>query len=121
EAVARGPWYTRDRCGRLCVVTRAPLRRASRAAATAAVAAFVACLAVVAGPAAPASAADPLPNPTIPAQCGLGVTLVLDASGSVQTAGAVSQVRTAAEAFLEAFADTGSTARVLQFASLSEQ
>lgn len=102
-------------------MTRAPLRRASRAAATAAVAAFVACLAVVAGPAAPASAADPLPNPTIPAQCGLGVTLVLDASGSVQTAGAVSQVRTAAEAFLEAFADTGSTARVLQFASLSEQ
>jgi len=76
---------------------------------------------VVVGPASPASAADPLPNPTIPAQCGLGVTLVLDASGSVQTAGAVSQVRTAAEAFLEAFADTGSTARVLQFASLSEQ
>src|SRR5690606_3458200 len=76
---------------------------------------------VVAGAAPTTSAADPLPNPTIPAQCGLGVTLVLDASGSVQTAGAVGQVRTAAEAFLEAFADTGSTARVLQFASLSEQ
>ncbi|MFB7893747.1 hypothetical protein ACFC1I_16225 [Microbacterium sp. NPDC056044] len=68
-----------------------------------------------------AVAADPLPNPEIPTQCGLGVTLVLDASGSVQQSNAVSAVRAAAEAFLDGFADTGSTARVIQFASLSQQ
>lgn len=77
--------------------------------------------ALVAGTAAPASAVDPLPNPEIPAQCGLGVTLVLDASGSVSSSNAVGAVRTAAEAFLDAFQDTGSTARVTQFASLSEE
>ena len=77
--------------------------------------------ALVAGTAAPASAADPLPNPGIPAQCGLAVTLVLDASGSVSSSNAVGAVRTAAEAFLDAFQDTGSTARVTQFASLSEE
>ncbi len=68
-----------------------------------------------------AEAATPLPNPGIPAQCGLAVTLVLDASGSVQQSNAVGAVRSAASAFLEAFADTGSTARVIQFASLSQQ
>ncbi|GAA1953101.1 DUF7507 domain-containing protein [Microbacterium deminutum] len=76
---------------------------------------------IVALTAAPAAAVDPLPNPQIPAQCGLGVTLVLDASGSVQSSNAVGAVRTAAEAFLEAFQDTGSTARVTQFASLSQE
>ncbi|GAB2841437.1 hypothetical protein ACFQ0P_01215 [Microbacterium insulae] len=68
-----------------------------------------------------AVAADPLPNPEIPAQCGLGVTLVLDASGSVQQSNAVGAVRSAAEAFLSALSDTGSTARVIQFGSLSQQ
>ncbi|PWC03924.1 hypothetical protein DCE94_06950 [Agromyces badenianii] len=85
------------------------------------IAVLLASMLVIAVPAEPAAAAEPAPNPSIPAQCGLGVTLVLDASGSVQQSNAVGAVRTAAESFLTAFSDTGSTARVLQFASLSEQ
>lgn len=68
----------------------------------------------------PAAAATPDANPTIPRQCGLDVTLVLDASGSVQSSNAVGAVRSAADAFLTAFQDTGSSARVLQFGSLAE-
>ena len=63
----------------------------------------------------------PLPNPPISDSCGTNVTLVLDASGSINSSGAVGDVRDAAEAFLDALADTGSTARVLQFASFSEE
>ena len=73
------------------------------------------------GVAAPASAAEPDENPSIPRQCGLGMTLVLDASGSVQSSNAVGSVRSAADAFLDAFRDTGSSARVLQFATFSEE
>jgi uncharacterized repeat protein (TIGR01451 family) len=83
------------------------------------VSALVVTSAVVTAPAAFADTPDP--NPSIPRQCGLGVTLVLDASGSVQSSNAVGAVRSAADAFLDAFVDTGSTARVLQFASLSEE
>src|SRR5262245_4687035 len=80
-------------------------------------------LAGLVGPAAsPASAAvTPAPNPPIAEQCGENLTLVLDASGSIQTSNAVNQVRDAAEAFLDALSNTGSTARVTQFATLSEQ
>jgi uncharacterized repeat protein (TIGR01451 family) len=86
------------------------------------VTALVASLLAVGTVATPAAAVvPPADNPPIPAQCGLGVTLVLDASGSVQSSNAVGAVRAAAESFLQAFADTGSTARVLQFASLSEE
>jgi len=60
-------------------------------------------------------------NPDIADSCGTNVTLVLDASGSIQSSNAVDDVRDAGEAFLDALADTGSTARVLQFASISEQ
>jgi hypothetical protein len=60
-------------------------------------------------------------NPDIPETCGLDAVLVLDASGSISSSNAVSQVRDAGAAFLDALADTGSTARVLQFASLSQQ
>jgi len=63
----------------------------------------------------------PLPNPTISDSCGTNVTLVLDASGSINSSNAVGDVRDAGEAFLDALADTGSTARVLQFASVSEE
>ncbi len=59
------------------------------------------------------------PNPEIADSCGTNVALVLDASGSIGSN--ERNVRTAGEAFLDALADTGSTARVLQFASLSEQ
>ncbi|HEY5787247.1 MAG TPA: vWA domain-containing protein [Microlunatus sp.] len=80
---------------------------------------LTACLVSVGAPT-PAAAATPDPNPTIAKECGLDITLVLDASGSVQSSKAVEQVRDAAEAFLDALADTGSTARVIQFASLAE-
>ena len=77
----------------------------------------------VAGPgAAPAMAAvTPVANPEITEKCGVDLTLVLDASGSVQQSNAVNQVRDAAEAFLDALSNTGSTARVTQFATVAEQ
>lgn len=75
----------------------------------------------LAGWAAPPAAAAVTPNPPIEERCGLDVTLVLDASGSVQTSNAVNQVRGAAEAFLDALSNTDSTARVTQFATVSQQ
>ena len=77
----------------------------------------------VAGPgAAPATAAvTPVTNPQITEKCGVDLTLVLDASGSVQQSNAVNQVRDAAEAFLDALSNTGSSARVTQFATVTEQ
>lgn len=61
----------------------------------------------------------PSDNPPIEQACGLDLTLVLDASGSVQTANAVEDVRDSASALLEALAGTASTARVTQFASFT--
>lgn len=63
----------------------------------------------------------PVANPPIADSCGTNVVLVLDASGSIESSNAVDDVRDAGAAFLDALADTGSTARVLQFASVSEQ
>jgi uncharacterized repeat protein (TIGR01451 family) len=63
----------------------------------------------------------PAPNPAMTESCGADVVLVLDASGSISSAHAVDDVRDAADAFLDALADTGSTARVTQFGSVSEQ
>ena len=67
------------------------------------------------------AAVAPVTNPPIVEQCGLDITLVLDASGSIQSSNAVNNVRDAAKAFLDALSNTGSTARVTQFATLSEQ
>ena len=67
----------------------------------------------------PPGAQPNVANPEISESCGLNVALVLDASGSIGNN--ERNVRKAGEAFLDALADTGSTARVLQFASLSEQ
>ncbi len=67
------------------------------------------------------AAVTPLANPTISNSCGLDATLVLDASGSIQTSNAVEQVRSAGKAFVRALKDTKSTARVTQFATFSEQ
>ena len=63
----------------------------------------------------------PAPNPPIAKACGIDVSLVLDASGSVESAHAVGDVRDAAAELLDALKDTGSTARVLQFATLAEE
>jgi hypothetical protein len=81
------------------------------------------CAGLVMVPAAPSASAavDPVDNPAIQEQCGVDATLVLDASGSVSSAGAVNQVRDAAEAFLDALSNTGSTARVTQFGTVSAQ
>ena len=64
---------------------------------------------------------QPVTNPPVPDSCGTDVVLVLDASGSISSSNAVDEVRDAGEAFLDALADTGSTASVLQFGSVSEQ
>jgi hypothetical protein len=64
---------------------------------------------------------EPVKNPPIVERCGLDLTLVLDASGSIHTSQAEEKVRGAAEAFLDALANTGSTARVTQFATVAEQ
>jgi hypothetical protein len=60
-------------------------------------------------------------NPLVADSCGTNVVLVLDASGSIQSSNAVDDVRDAGEAFLDSLAETGSTARVLQFGSVSAQ
>ena len=73
-------------------------------------------------PASPASAAVPTaPNPPIADSCGLTVTLVLDASGSIDSSNAVADVRGAATAFLDSLRNTGSSARVTQFATVSAE
>ena len=54
-------------------------------------------------------------------KCGLPITLVLDASGSIQSSNAVNKVRDAAEAFLDALSNTNSSVRVTQFATVAEQ
>ena len=60
-------------------------------------------------------------NPLIADSCGVDVTLVLDASGSIQSSNAVSKVRNAAEAFLDSLRNTKSTARVTQFATVTQE
>ncbi len=77
----------------------------------------------VVGPGASPSAAavTPVTNPQITEKCGVDLTLVLDASGSVQQSNAVNEVRDAAEAFLDALSNTGSSARVTQFATATQQ
>ena len=88
------------------------------------VAVSVAFVGVVASspPGSPVLAQDAdVANPPIADSCGTDVTLVLDASGSIQSSSAVDKVRDAGEAFLDALADTGSNARVLQFGTFTEE
>ena len=67
--------------------------------------------------AAPASAAEPATNPTLQG-CGIPITLVLDASSSIDD-DEQDQVRAAANAFLDGLDNTNSTSRVLQFSGTS--
>lgn len=69
------------------------------------------------------AAADvaPVANPPIADSCGVDTTVVLDASGSVSSSGAVDDVRDAADAFLDALKNTSSTARVTQFATVAQE
>ena len=66
-------------------------------------------------------AVTPGPNPTISETCGLDATLILDASGSIKSAGAVNTVRNASYDLLAALKDTNSTLRVTQFGTFSGQ
>ncbi len=63
----------------------------------------------------------PAPNPAIDETCGLDATLILDASGSIQSAGAVNTVRNAGRDLTAALKDTNSTLRITQFATFSGQ
>ena len=60
-------------------------------------------------------------NPPVVEACGLDITLVLDASGSIQSSNAVDDVRDAADAFLTALKDTNSTARVVDFGTVARE
>ncbi len=114
--------------------TRRTVRRAAEGRSRRAVAAMTAgtllvggfTLGAIPGGVAPAAAdapptSEPSVNPVIADSCGVDVTLVLDASGSIQSSNAVSKVRNAAEAFLDSLRNTKSTARVTQFATVTQE
>lgn len=65
------------------------------------------------------AAVTPATNPAIEETCGLNATLILDASGSIQSAGAVNTVRNAGRDLIAALKDTNSTLRVTQFGTFS--
>jgi len=71
--------------------------------------------------AAPASAAVPSPatNPTLQG-CGIPVTLLLDASSSID-GDEQTQVKQAANAFLDGLDNTNSTARIVEFSGTSAE
>jgi len=98
---------------------RSPRSAAARVAATALL--VLGLLPVGLGVGVPAANAlvIPAPNPQVSETCGINVTLILDASGSVSQAHAVENVRDSARAFLEALADTNSTARVIDFGTVA--
>ncbi len=90
--------------------------------ATAATSLFVAGLTAPAQAAIPemvASTVSPNTDPSIKETCGLDATLILDASGSIQSAGAVNTVRNAGKDLMFALKDTNSTLRITQFATFS--
>jgi len=66
-----------------------------------------------------ATATDTVTNPQIEG-CGIPVTLVMDASGSIDSTEAA-QMRSASTAFLNGLNDTGSSARIIEFAQTSKQ
>lgn len=70
---------------------------------------------------APSNPVAAVANPPIADSCGVDVTLVLDASGSISSSHAVDTVRRAADSFLDSLINTNSTARVIQFGTLSAQ
>lgn len=77
--------------------------------------------ALVGGMPAASAAVTPVANPPIEESCGLDVTLVLDASGSVSSSHAVDDVRDAGDALLSSLSGTNSVARVTQFATVAQQ
>lgn len=59
-------------------------------------------------------------NPSV-IGCGLPITLVLDASGSIEPGAEQNAVKAASIAFLNGLADTSSSARIIQFSTTSEE
>lgn len=95
-------------------------RRFVSTLSSAAIAAGLVGTAVLASPASATNTPPPdVTNPTIQG-CGIPVTLVLDASGSIDNTEAA-QMRSAATAFMNGLADTGSSARIVEFATTSKQ
>ena len=56
-------------------------------------------------------------NPTLPKQCGTAVTVVIDESGSIASAGATQTVRNALTALVNGLNNTGSTMAFVEFSS----
>ncbi len=69
-----------------------------------------------------ASSVNATPAPTNPKieGCGIPITLVMDASGSIG-GDEITAMRSAASAFLNGLKDTGSTARIVEFATTSKE
>jgi len=86
-------------------------------AATTAAAIAVIGLPVVGAAAASAAIPTVTANPDLAAQCGLDIGLVLDASGSIKSAGAEQAVRDAATAFLTPLVGTNTNAGIISFAT----
>ncbi len=58
-------------------------------------------------------------NPALPASCGLDVALILDLSGSVQTAGALPALKQAADTFVNSLVGTQSRMSLFSFSTIS--
>ena len=59
-------------------------------------------------------------NPNLNAACGLDIVLVLDASRSIETEGAVGSVRTAVAGMLDSLEGTGSQVAIVEFATSAD-
>lgn len=95
------------------------LRKFVSALSSAAVAAGLVSGAVLTAPASATQTPPDVANPKLEG-CGIPVTLVLDASGSIDDSEAA-KMRSAASAFVNGLANTGSTARIVEFATTSKQ
>ena len=73
--------------------------------------------AIIQSSASAAARVTPATNPDLVASCGLDVVLVLDASGSIDTANAENDVKAAANTFLEAFKDTNTRIGIVKFST----
>ena len=70
--------------------------------------------------AAPGEDNTPAPNPDLAPSCGIDIHVVLDKSGSIASAGATNQVRTAFRAFTSALDNTGSRMAVSDFSTVAD-
>ena len=63
----------------------------------------------------------PRANPNLPPSCGGDVLLVLDESGSIESAGATEDVRDATRAFVDGLSGTGSQVSIVDFSSRAQR